>query len=134
MAKRIKDEDLSVIAEALSPTQYRKLKRLMEGRLMNIARNVKRSLDKRFDDADSAINPSYLSDEDMGELTQEMIDKCRNAARKTRDGFKTVGKRAKQGARNIARRTKKFLNDEYDKINNAPNPMYWDDEDDDTLF
>ncbi len=129
--KKIKNESLPILAEAMTPAQYRRFKRLYEGKLSNITRNVRRSIDKAFDDADAAENPSYLSDEDVEELTQEFIDKCH----RMKDRAGRVIRKGGHMLKNGYKRTRDYWNRSIDKALEAPNPGYVEDEDDeDTLF
>ena len=129
--KKIKNESLPILAEAMTPAQYRRFKRLYEGKLSNITRNVRRSINKAFDDADAVENPSYLSDDDVEELTQEFIDKCHQMKDRAGRAIKRGGDMLKKGYK----RTRDYWNRNIDKALEAPNPGYVEDEDDeDTLF
>ena len=123
--KRIKDDSLKVLVEAMTPSQYRKFKRLYEGRLSSIARNIKNAAKDELRKAEEAENPSYLSDEEVDELTQEFIDKCRGLKNGAIKGLRKGRDLVKKGYR----KTRDFLNKEYDIINNAP--AWWEEEDDD---
>lgn len=123
--KRIKDDSLKVLVEAMTPSQYRKFKRLYEGRLSSIARNIKNAAKDELRKAEEAENPSYLSNEEVDELTQEFIDKCRGLKNGAIKGLRKGRDIVKKGYR----KTRGFLNKEYDTINNAP--AWWEEEDDD---
>lgn len=129
--KKIKNESLPILAEAMTPAQYRRFKRLYEGKLSNITRNVKRSINNAFDDIDDVENPSYLSDDDVEELTQDFINKCHQMKDRAGNVIRKGGRMLKKGYK----RTKDYWNRSIDKALDAPNPMYMGDEDDeDTLF
>lgn len=132
MKKVIRDEDLYLIAESLKPEQYRKLKKLVEGRLSDIAGNVKKSLDKAFD-WDSVLeapNPTYLSDEDVDEITQDLLDTAKRNVKKVGRGIKKAGK----GIRRLSKMGKDYMDKSFKQACEAPNPLYIDDDEDETIF
>lgn len=137
MAKRIKDKDIKVLAEAMSPIQYRRFKKLMEGRLSTIGRKLKTRLDKSFEDAVEAPNPTYLSDEDVDAMTQEYIDMVKEKYGKAKENIsKTAGtlrRASERGLRRVsdmAKRAKSRMDRDFKDACDAPNPLYWDNEDD----
>lgn len=124
--KRIKDDSLSILAEAMTPSQYRKFKKLYEGKLANITRRLKTTMDNNFKKACDAENPTYLSNEEVDELTQEFIDKCRNLKDKAGRGIR----RGKDAIQKGYKRAKDFWEKEVEDITSKPNPLYIDDDDD----